>query len=95
MSVQIDEIRKVAKLAKLSIDESQVSNVCDGFNQILGLVDKMQQCDTDNIKPLANPHDAKQRLRVDEVTATNERDKLMQVAPETENGLFLVPKVID
>ncbi len=95
MSLQKTEIENVAQLARLKINDAQIPAVCDSINQILSLVDKMQQIDTKGVAPLANPHDAKQRLRVDTVTASNEREKLLANAPETENGLFLVPKVID
>lgn len=95
MSVTKDDIAKVAILARIQLDADQVPKITDGINEILGLVDKMQQANTENIAPLANPHDATQRLREDEVTAINERDKLLDNAPESENGLFLVPKVIE
>ena len=95
MSVSKDDIANVAKLARIHIDAEQSSTVTDGINEILSLVDKMQQADTANIKPLANPHDAVARLRADEVTAINERDKLMSNAPDADSGLFLVPKVIE
>ena len=55
----------------------------------------MQKVDTDGVEPLANPLDAQQRLRADEVTATNKRDEFMAIAPKSEAGLFLVPKVIE
>ncbi|NRB37643.1 MAG: Asp-tRNA(Asn)/Glu-tRNA(Gln) amidotransferase subunit GatC [Pseudomonadales bacterium] len=95
MSVTKDDIAKVAKLARIQIDAEQVPEITHGINEILSLVDKMQQADTTHVKPLANPHDATQRLRADEVTAINERDKLMANAPESDSGLFLVPKVIE
>ena len=95
MSVSKDDIAKVAKLARIQIDADQAPQITQGINEILSLVDKMQQADTANVKPLANPHDATQRLREDEVTAINEREKLMANAPEADSGLFLVPKVIE
>lgn len=95
MSVSKDDINKVANLARIGITDDDVPAVTNSINEILNLVDKMQQVNTDNVEPLANPHDATQQLRADEVTASNEREKLLQNAPESENGLFLVPKVID
>lgn len=95
MSVTKEDIAKVAKLARIQLDDEQTPNVTNSINEILALVDKMQQVDTTNVEPLANPHDATQRLREDVVTASNQRDKLMQNAPEAEAGLFLVPKVIE
>jgi aspartyl-tRNA(Asn)/glutamyl-tRNA(Gln) amidotransferase subunit C len=95
MSITKDDISKVANLARLKISDEEIPRVTDSINEILALVDKMQQQDTADIAPLANPHDAIQTLREDVVTANNERDKLLQNAPESENGLFLVPKVIE
>ena len=95
MSVSKDDIAKVAKLARIQIHADQVPEITSGINEILDLVDKMAKAETKDVKPLANPHDAIQRLREDEVTAINERDKLLANAPESDSGLFLVPKVIE
>ena len=95
MSVTKDDITKVAYLARMQVNDEQVPKITESINEILALVDKMQTVDTSSVEPLANPHDAIQRLREDEVTAVNERDKLMQNAPASEAGLFLVPKVIE
>ncbi|CAA0081158.1 Glutamyl-tRNA(Gln) amidotransferase subunit C [BD1-7 clade bacterium] len=95
MSVTKDDIAKVAHLARIRIEDSQVPAVTDSINEILALVDQMQQVDTSQIEPLANPHDAVQILRTDEVTAVNQRDKLLANAPNSEAGLFLVPQVIE
>ncbi|CAA0079281.1 Glutamyl-tRNA(Gln) amidotransferase subunit C [BD1-7 clade bacterium] len=95
MSVTKDDIAKVAHLARIRIEDSQVPAVTDSINEILALVDQMQQVDTSQVEPLANPHDAVQILRADEVTAVNQRDKLLANAPNSEAGLFLVPQVIE
>ncbi len=65
------------------------------MNSILGLVDQMQAVDTSGIEPLAHPLEASQRLRPDQVTESNQRDRYQAIAPATENGLYLVPKVIE
>lgn len=65
------------------------------MNSILGLVDQMQAVDTTGVEPLAHPLETTQRLRPDQVTESNQRDRYQAVAPSTENGLYLVPKVID
>ncbi len=95
MSVDANDIEKVATLARIQITDDQIPEVTNSINTVLGLIDKMQAVDTSSVEPLANPHDALQTLRADEVTAVNERDKLMSNAPATEDGLFLVPKVIE
>ena len=95
MSVDASDIEKAAILARIQITQEQIPEVTNSINNVLKLIDKMQAVDTSNIEPLANPHDAIQTLRADEVTATNERDKLMSNAPSTQDGLFLVPKVLE
>jgi len=95
MSVSKDDIAKVATLARIKVSEEEIPKVTESINEILGLVDKMQQLDTSDVEPLANPHDAVQILREDVVTATDDRENLLKNAPESESGLFLVPKVID
>lgn len=95
MSISKNDITKVAMLARIRVSDEEIPKVTNSINEILALVGRMQQLDTRDIEPLANPHDAIQRLREDIVTATNERELLLQNAPESENGLFLVPKVID
>jgi aspartyl-tRNA(Asn)/glutamyl-tRNA(Gln) amidotransferase subunit C len=95
MSISKDTISKVAHLARISLNDDEIPKITQSISDILVLIDKMQDIDTSNIEPLANPHDATQRLREDVVTAINEREKLLSNAPESENGLFLVPKVIE
>ena len=95
MSITADDIEKVAKLARIQINDDQVNDVTNSINDVLTLIDKMQSVDTSHVEPLANPHDAVQTLRKDEVTASNQREHLMQNAPASEDGLFLVPKVIE
>ncbi len=95
MSVDANDIEKVATLARIQITDDQIPEVTNSINTVLGLIDKMQAVDTSSVEPLANPHDSLQPLRADEVTAVNERDILMSNAPATEDGLFLVPKVIE
>ena len=95
MSISRDDVSKVAFLARIALSDDDVPVITNSLNEILQLVDKMQQQDTSNIEPLRNPHDAVQTLREDEVTAANQRDKLLQNAPLAEDGLFLVPRVIE
>lgn len=95
MSISRDTITKVAHLARINLGDEEIPKITQSISDILVLIDKMQSVNTDNVEPLANPHDATQRLREDIVTAVNERDKLLQNAPESQDGLFLVPKVIE
>ena len=89
------EVQSVAHLARLSISEDEVRLTTEKLTAIMGLINEMQAVNTNGIEPLANPLDAVQRLRADEVTEINNREQLMANAPAKEDGLFLVPKVIE
>lgn len=95
MSVSTADVAQVAQLARLKINDSDLGEVTDRFSKILDLVDELQQVNTDGVEPMSNPHDMTQRLRADVVTEENQREALQSVAPEVEEGYFLVPKVID
>ncbi len=95
MAVGPSEIEKIAHLARIRIAPDQIDEVASRLSDILGMVDQMQAVDTSSVAPMANPHDATQRLRPDAVTEPNQRDTFMAIAPQTEDGLFLVPKVIE
>jgi aspartyl-tRNA(Asn)/glutamyl-tRNA(Gln) amidotransferase subunit C len=95
MSVEQAEIEKIAHLARVRIAESEIADVTGRISGILDLVDQMQAVDTSGVEPMANPLDATARLRADEVTETNQREAFQAIAPETEAGLYLVPKVIE
>lgn len=88
------EVKKIAYLARLGIEETNVSAYVDDLNGVLALMTQMSELDTTGIKPMAHPMDQVQRLRVDEVTETNQRDYFQKIAPQTEDGLYLVPQVI-
>ena len=89
------EIHKLADLAKIEIDDSHIAEVTARISDVLALVDQLQAADTRDVTPMAHPLDAVQRLRADEVTEPNCRDDFQAIAPEAEEGLYLVPKVID
>jgi len=79
----------------LHVSDIEAEEVARGVSDILALIDKMQSVDTDNVEPLAHPFDAAQKLRPDVVTESDRRDELQQLAPQSQDGLFLVPKVIE
>ncbi len=95
MSLTPDEVKKIAYLARLSIQEENIEQYSQDLSSIFGLVEQMNTVKTDDITPMAHPQDAMQRLREDVVTETNKREKLMSNAPMVQDGLFLVPKVLD
>lgn len=89
------EIEKLANLAKLKIDGETIEEVTTRITNVLALVDQLKLVDTDGVEPMAHPLDAKQVLRPDEVTEPDQREAFQQIAPATEDGLYLVPKVIE
>ena len=95
MSIEQDEIEKIAELARIRITDGQIGQVTQRITEILQMVDQLQAVDTREVEPMANPLDATQRLRADEVTESDRRDAFQAIAPAVENGLYLVPKVID
>lgn len=95
MSLSADDVKKIAHLARLGIDEKDVASYAKDLSGMLDLMVQMGELDTDNVEPMAHPLDQMQRLREDLVTENNQRDKFQSIAPQTEAGLYLVPKVID
>lgn len=95
MTIQQDEIEKIAELARIRIAPDEAAEVTSRIATILTLVDQLQAVDTAGTEPMANPLDAVQRLRVDAVTEGNQRDAFQAIAPAVESGLYLVPKVIE
>ena len=95
MAIEQQEIEKIADLARVRISGQQIGEVTQRITEILGMVDQLQAVDTAGIEPMANPLDATQRLRADEVTEVNQREAFQAIAPAVENGLYLVPIVIE
>ncbi len=95
MALDKAEVEKIAHLARLHISETDVEEVTNRVTDILALIDQMQSIDTDAVEPLAHPLDMVQRLRADKVTEPNSRDEIQSIAPSSQDGLYLVPKVIE
>ncbi|SDT90149.1 aspartyl/glutamyl-tRNA(Asn/Gln) amidotransferase subunit C [Pseudomonas pohangensis] len=95
MALERTEVEKIAHLARLGLNEAEIPQTTATLNNILGLIDAMQAVDTSGVEPLAHPLETTQRLRADEVTELNQRDAYQAIAPAVENGLYLVPKVIE
>lgn len=95
MALERSDVEKIAHLARLGLDEAEIPRTTETLNNILGLIDQMQAVNTDDIAPLAHPLEATQRLRADVVSEDNHRDYYQAIAPAVENGLYLVPKVIE
>lgn len=95
MTLTAADVAKIAHLARLQLTAEEEGRVTDRLNDILHLVDQLQAADTAGVEPMAHPMDASQPLREDVVTETNRRDTYQAIAPATEAGLYLVPKVIE
>lgn len=95
MPIQSEDVLKIAHLARLSVSDEQVKSYASDLSSIMNLVEQMNEIDTSGVEPMAHPLDQSQRLRFDEVTEQNQRELLQENAVDTEDGLFLVPRVID
>ena len=95
MALERSDVEKIAHLARLGLNDADIPQTTATLNNILGLIDAMQAVDTNGIEPLAHPLEATQRLRADTVTESNHRETYQAIAPAVENGLYLVPKVIE
>ena len=95
MSLSAEEIKHIATLARLKIDNEQAAYYAAQLSQIMELVEQMNQIDTSDIEPMSHPQDAALRMRDDEVTETDHRDEYQAIAPQAEDGLYLVPRVIE
>jgi len=95
MAIEQNDIEKIAELARIRISDEEIGEVTARITEILHMVDQLQTVDTREVEPMANPLDAIQYLRPDEVTQSNRRDAFQAIAPAVENGLYLVPKVIE
>jgi aspartyl-tRNA(Asn)/glutamyl-tRNA(Gln) amidotransferase subunit C len=95
MAIEQDEIEKIAELSRIRIGADQIGQVTQRIAEILNMVDQLQAVDTSAVEPMANPLDATQPLRADQVTESNRREEFQAIAPAVEQGLYLVPRVIE
>jgi aspartyl-tRNA(Asn)/glutamyl-tRNA(Gln) amidotransferase subunit C len=95
MSIEAKDVIKIAHLARLEIQPADVDGYAKDLSGIMQLVEQMNDRDTTGVEPMAHPLDQKQRLRPDQVTETDQRDYFQSIAPQTDKGLYLVPKVIE
>jgi len=89
------DIAHLSRLAQLALDQDEQQQVYADLERIINMVDQMQAIDTDGVAPLAHPLDAGQRLRADRVTEVVDRDLYQAGAPATEDGFYLVPRVVE
>lgn len=95
MSLNLEDVKKIAHLARLNLSQEDIAIYTPQLTKILDFIAHLNQTNTENVIPLAHPLDLAQRLRPDEITEGNLRDKFQKIAPQIEAGLYLVPKVID
>jgi aspartyl-tRNA(Asn)/glutamyl-tRNA(Gln) amidotransferase subunit C len=95
MSLQPDQVRTVARLARLALRETDLSLYVRNLSDILDMVEQLKAADTGGVMPLAHPLDVVQRLRPDTVKEQDQRECFQSVAPQVEGGLYIVPKVIE
>jgi aspartyl-tRNA(Asn)/glutamyl-tRNA(Gln) amidotransferase subunit C len=93
--LSLEQIRRIGDLARLELGPPELAAMQHELNGILALVDQMQAVDTEGVEPMSHPQAAMQRLREDEVTDADRRARFQAIAPQVEDGLYLVPKVIE
>jgi aspartyl-tRNA(Asn)/glutamyl-tRNA(Gln) amidotransferase subunit C len=99
MSLDLDQIRRIARLARIAVNDAEAADSGAQLNNLLGLIDQLQAVDTKGIEPMAHPLDGEikiaQRLREDKVTEPDKRADFQASAPAVEDGLYLVPRVVE
>jgi len=95
MALTDDQVRRLARLARIAIRPDEAGPVLERLNRVLGLIDQLRAVDTAGVEPMAHALDVVQRLRPDEVSEKDQRERYQAVAPATDKGLYLVPKVIE
>lgn len=95
MSLTLNDVEKIAKLSRLSLDEGEKAATLEKLNAVFALVEKMQTVNTDGVEPMAHPHEVALRLRDDVVTESDHTAEYQAVAPDVRNRLYIVPQVIE
>ncbi|MBI3223209.1 MAG: Asp-tRNA(Asn)/Glu-tRNA(Gln) amidotransferase subunit GatC [Nitrosomonadales bacterium] len=95
MSLTTADVQKVARLARLAMNETEIEAARSQLSGIFDLIAEMQAVDTRGIAPMSHAQDVAQRLREDKVTEANQREAFQAIAPQVEAGLYLVPQVIE
>lgn len=95
MALSLDDVTRIAHLARIEISTDEASATLAQLNDIFGMIERMSRVDTAGIEPMSHPLGGAQRLRPDVVTEVDNRAANMRNAPEQQDGLFLVPRVIE
>jgi aspartyl/glutamyl-tRNA(Asn/Gln) amidotransferase subunit C (EC 6.3.5.-) len=95
MSLTLQDVKRVATLARIAVNDAEAIAYQQQLNGIFGLIAEMQAVDTAGVEPMSHAQDLSQRLREDVVTETDQHEKFQAIAPQVEGGLYLVPQVIE
>jgi aspartyl-tRNA(Asn)/glutamyl-tRNA(Gln) amidotransferase subunit C len=95
MSLTPDEVRRIARLARIEVSPAEVEQTLGQLNEIFGLIEQLRAADTSGIEPMAHAVEVSQRLRDDSVSETDRHADFQKIAPDTEAGLYLVPRVLE
>lgn len=95
MSLDKDEVLKIANLARIRIEEDEIAAMQADLNKILGFIEMLGEVDTDGVAPMSSVARMKYRARKDDVTDGNMRDRILANAPQAIEGFFAVPKVVE
>lgn len=95
MTLSLTDVNRIAHLARIEITDAQAQATLAQLNDIFAMIERMQQVNTEGVEPMAHPLGGTQRLRADEANATIDRSENMKNAPEQQDGLFVVPRVIE
>ena len=95
MSLSPDDVRRISRLARIALQPTESAAVTERLNGVLAMVEQIRSVDTSGIEPMAHAQDVVQPLREDSVTETDQRERYQAVAPVVEEGLYLVPKVVE
>jgi aspartyl-tRNA(Asn)/glutamyl-tRNA(Gln) amidotransferase subunit C len=95
MSLSLDDVKRIANLARIDVAEEEGRAILGQLSDIFSLIEQMQAVDTSEVSPMSHAQDVRQRLREDAVTETDQRELFQSIAPQVEMGLYLVPKVIE
>jgi len=95
MIIELEELQNLSRLGKISLNSAEQKRATTDLNDIMQMIAQMQNVDTKNVEPMANPLDAVQRLRVDNVTETVDRDDFQNLSEHTRDGFYTVPRVIE
>lgn len=95
MSIDHATVRRIARLARLSVADADIAHVADELNRVLGLADQLAGADVSGVEPMAHPHEQTLAWRPDAVTEGDRADAFLALAPDARGGLYVVPKVIE